>query len=353
MRFNILYLLLAVGLFFLLPMTQFVNKNPVDFYGIAETETRSVNLEYSVIIEEMNVILGQKVEAGQLLAKLHRTSLPIKMNDINYELKELSSKKGITSLRLDADIAKLEGQRELLQTEYTNKIAQLETEMSAQAKILEGLKTIDVGTIQNPIQEKIDALRAELAKKLAPIEKQIQSHKKDIGASNNLVDVRVKKLKGELNLIQKQEDALQLRAPIAGIIGQLNFQSGENVESYSNILKIYGERPNVVTTYVPDGQLAQIEMGDTLDIHSLNNPEYLVDGIVVGLGTRITPLPERLRKMPDMKAWGREVQLQIPVGNEFMQGEKVKVSLRKLPAPPPSPFGSLNKLENTKKESKG
>lgn len=351
MRFNILYLLLILGIVFFLPMTKFINKNPVVFYGIAETETRSVNLEYPVIIEDMKVILGEKVKAGQLLAVLHRTSLPIKINDINYELKELSSKKGINSINLEGDITKLEGQRALIQTEFDNKIAQLEAEMTAQEKIIEGLKTIDAGQIKSPLQGKIDALRSELSKKLTPIETAIESRKKDLRAANNLVDVRVNKLQGELNLIQKQEDALQLTAPIDGIIGQLNFLSGENVDSYSNILKIYGERPNVVTTYVADGQLAQIEMGDTLDIASINVPEYLVEGIVIGLGTRVTQLPERLRKIPQMKAWGREVQLKIPAENNFLQGEKVKVSLRKMP-PPPMLEKSADDFKNPKKEAK-
>ena len=338
MRFNIIYLLLILGVVLFIPITKKLTSNPQEFYGIAENQIRSINLEYPVIVKEMNVVVGQKIEKGQLLAKFHRTDLPIKMNDINYELKELSAKKGIGRLGTDADVEKFKAQRELLLTEYNNRINQLENQFSAQQKVLEGLKTLEVNNIPNPVEAKINALKSEMDKELSAIDLQIQSRKKGLSADAGLVDVRIKKLRGELVLIKEQEAALNLYAPFSGIIGTLNYLTGENVDSYSSIMKIYGERPNVVTTYIGDGQLAEISMGDTLDIMSINNLEYELQGIVVGLGTRITVLPERLRKLPTLKSWGREVQLQIPATNKFMQGEKVRVNMERLEPPSASFF---------------
>ena len=54
---------------------------------------------------------------------------------------------------------------------------------------------------------------------------------------------------------------------------------------------------------------------------------YILKGIVVNLGTRITALPERLKKIPELRAWGREVQINIQQDNLFLQGEKVRVQL--------------------------
>ena len=147
-RFNILYLLLVLGVVFFIPITKKINQNPLDFYGIAENQSRSINLEYPVIVKEMKVVLGQKVEQGELLARFHRTDLPIKMNDINYELKELASKKGIGRLNKDSDIERFKAQKDLLLTEYNNRINQLENQKSVQAKALEGLKTLDLKNVQ-------------------------------------------------------------------------------------------------------------------------------------------------------------------------------------------------------------
>jgi hypothetical protein len=44
---------------------------------------------------------------------------------------------------------------------------------------------------------------------------------------------------------------------------------------------------------------------------------------VIGMGHRIVEIPERLRKIPEIKTYGREVLIQIPSDNKFLQKEKV------------------------------
>ena len=130
-------------------------------------------------------------------------------------------------------------------------------------------------------------------------------------------------------MVRKQEADLEIFAPQTGIVGQLDFLAGEKIESYTIIMRIYGTHPDVVTTYIGDGRLAEINIGDELTVGSINQPEYTVQGKVIGLGTRVRELPERLRRIPELKAWGREVQLQIPLDNAFLQGEKVKVTMQR------------------------
>ncbi|HRW74331.1 MAG TPA: hypothetical protein P5563_00425 [Saprospiraceae bacterium] len=50
-------------------------------------------------------------------------------------------------------------------------------------------------------------------------------------------------------------------------------------------------------------------------------------GQVVALGTRVVEIPERLRKMPEIKTYGREILVAIPPANEFLQKEKVQLFL--------------------------
>ena len=143
------------------------------------------------------------------------------------------------------------------------------------------------------------------------------------------IDLRIKKLEGELELVRQQEADLEIYAPQGGIVGQLDFLAGEKIESYTVIMRIYGDHPDVVTTYIGDGRLAEIKLGDELTVASINQPEYTVKGKVIGLGTRVRELPERLRRIPELKAWGREVQLRIPLDNAFLQGEKVRVTMQR------------------------
>jgi len=47
-RFNIIYFLLFLGVVFFLPVTKFITSHPQEFFGIAENQIRSINLEYPV-----------------------------------------------------------------------------------------------------------------------------------------------------------------------------------------------------------------------------------------------------------------------------------------------------------------
>ena len=47
----------------------------------------------------------------------------------------------------------------------------------------------------------------------------------------------------------------------------------------------------------------------------------------MGMGSRIIEIPDRLRKNPTFKTYGREIQVEIPSDNQFLQKEKVILKL--------------------------
>jgi multidrug resistance efflux pump len=331
-RFNFLYIVFLLGIVFFIPMTKKIISSPEEFYGIAENQIRSINLQYPVEIKEIKVALGEKIDSGQLLARLYRTDLPIKINDINYEIRELQVKRWMDIEQQQAEASKLEAKKAALAVTFDQKIAQLETENAAQLKVLSGIKTLDmeVGTntgVPDIRLQRILSLKKEKQLEIKQLDVQLAQIHAEIELAQAPIDLRIKKLEGELELIKKQEAELELFAPQSGIVGQLDFMPGEKIEAYTIILRIYGIHSDLVTTYIGDGRLAEIKLGDTLMVSSINQPEYQVPGVVLGLGTRIKELPERLRRIPELKAWGREVQLQIPLNNSFLQGEKVKVTM--------------------------
>jgi len=48
---------------------------------------------------------------------------------------------------------------------------------------------------------------------------------------------------------------------------------------------------------------------------------------VTGFGTRITEIPNRLSKIPELTMYGREILVSIPPKNDLLQKEKVRVQL--------------------------
>jgi hypothetical protein len=61
-------------------------------------------------------------------------------------------------------------------------------------------------------------------------------------------------------------------------------------------------------------------------------------GVISGLGHRIIEIPERLRKIPELRTYGREVLIEIPNNNHFLQKEKV---LLQWPDQALNPFQSM------------
>ncbi|MBN8683668.1 MAG: HlyD family efflux transporter periplasmic adaptor subunit [Chitinophagales bacterium] len=329
-KFNVLYFLFVVGVGALIPYARKTLLHPEDYYGIAENQVRSINLQYPVEIRQIHVALGQQVDSGQLLATLYRTDLPLKINELTYEIKELDARRWIDVRQLKADLERLRAQEQEIRSEYTLKIRELEGEQNIQQSLFAELKSIERPKRETPqaanYTRQLEDLKARQDLDLQQLNLLIQQKEAQMQSAEQPVEITIAKLKNELELLKKQESELQLFAPQSGIIGQLDFQTGEKVSAYTVILKIYGQHPNVVTTYIADGRLAEIHMGQQLTVGSINNPAYQLTGTVVGLGTRVTLLPERLRRIPEIKIWGREVQLQIPAENEFLQGEKVKVN---------------------------
>lgn len=332
-RFNLIYLLFVVGVLFLIPLTRNMVSHPEEFYGIAENQVRTINIQYPIEVREIKVTLGEKIDSGQLLARLYRTDLPIKINDINFEIQELQVRRWMDIEQQQSEASKLEAKRAALTVTYDQKIVQLETEYAAQAKVLSNIKSIDLtspknGDVPDVHLQRIESLKKEKTLEIKQLDVELAQIKSEIQLAQAPIDLRIKKLEGELELIKKQEADLEIYAPQSGIVGQLDIMPGEKLEAYMVIMRIYGTHPDVVTTYIGDGRLADIKLGDKLNVRSINDANYQVQGTVIGLGTRVKELPERLRHIPSLKAWGREVQLQIPLSNTFLQGEKVRVAMK-------------------------
>ena len=93
------------------------------------------------------------------------------------------------------------------------------------------------------------------------------------------------------------------------------------------MISFYEQNPTLVKGFVYENLRLAVEVGDTLDVVSVQHPEHRCQGVVTGLGSRIVDIPERLRKTPDYKTYGREVLIAIPPENNFLQKEKVRLNL--------------------------
>jgi len=126
-----------------------------------------------------------------------------------------------------------------------------------------------------------------------------------------------------MDYYKEEEKSLQILAPSDGLIGNILCKEGENIAAFTTLINFYERNPTIVKGYVHESLILQVKEEDSLLVSSSLHPYQPIRGEVIGLGSRIVEIPERLRKIPELKTYGREVLIKIPAANPFLQKEKV------------------------------
>lgn len=327
MRKANIYIFIVIAVVVLVYISQkFITGNQVS-YGLAENQIRVINLDYPIEIKSIHVAVGQNIKEGDLLAEVYRTDLPLKIANNQFETQSLQSKISVDLQRIRGELEKAEAGKKLLTTNFESQVKQLELENNLQTQLLKSIGTFDLKNVENEVvKQKIAALQTQYKDELAVLNVTIQKLNEEAKVIGKPTEARIAALQNELVSLKKQESAQKIYAPQSGIVGDMILRGGEKLNAYTEIMKLYDTRPSIVTTYIMEGYPTPWEMNKEVLITSMYDPTYSVKGKVYGMGTRITLMPERLRKIPEINIWGRQLEIKIPADNKFLQGEKVKIT---------------------------
>lgn len=326
-RINLLYLTVPLAAFLLFLIYKGLNRNTAGFYGVAENQETPINLEHSCTILNILVTEGQFVAKGTLLMEVRRTDLEFKMSELNHDITELLAKDRLTMDEIDGKLERLRAERAEKVGLIQGKINVLEAELAMNRALLQeltpGTSPDTTGLASSPYVTKLQSLQEELRLAIEPIDAEIESLVRIRKLSGVPVQTVVEKLKNEIALYEKEQEKLKIYAPSDGLIGNIHGHLGENISSFNTLISFYEENPNTVVAYLHESLSLQVQVGDTLSITSSLHSTETCTGYVTGLGHRIIEIPERLRKIPEIKTYGREVLVRIPAENKFLQKEKV------------------------------
>ncbi len=302
------------------------------FYGIAETKELVVNSENSVEIKRINVVEGQSISKGRMLVELSSPELMLKINQISHQLEQLKAQKGVNKAEVLSRIDQLKAEKIAKRSEINNQIRQLENRQNINKSLTVGLKSINgddiaaVSNANNPVKLEIDSLKQELTLSIRPIDIQLDLLEKALSVSEDPVEIQVERLEKELDLLGNENDKLNIYSQISGIIGSVNFKTGEKAAPFVPILTLHTRNPSLIKGYIYENVYTRVSMGNLVEVTSLTDTMSRTTGSVVGVGARIVEYPVRLRKHPEFQVWGREVIIRIQEDNPFILGEKVLIS---------------------------
>lgn len=333
-KFSLVYIIAFI--IFVLLMLSFIIKldYSITFYGFAQNKETEINMENPVEIKKIYVTTGQKVKKGTILLDVVAPSLPVKISNLQYSIEELDTKYKLWKTDLDWKIKQLNIELNEKTTDIQSQIDLYEAEITRNKTLAENIETIKIeeptsGEITNPLSIKINALNKELTFARNIFATEISNLKSERFATNNPFLSRIQAQKGELEYLTRKKENQTILAPSDGLIGNIYCKEDEVITSFATLVSFYEETPTMVIGYIHEDLIFEVNINDTIDIYSGSRPEINNLGVVKTLGSRIVEIPPRLRKIKEMKTFGREVLIEIPSDNHFLQKEKVILNLKK------------------------
>ncbi len=325
------YILAALCMVWFLPRLKKKIQSAEEFYGIAENQVRSYSKPYDVMIQHIRVRLGQSVSSGDTLMIFHPRILAYKKEDLAAQSRLLDVSRRSEEFEISQELTLVRQQKNLVLENYKIKREKL----ISQKKMMDSLSGLftAIKTDDHRLGMELKILDEEMAVELKELDQRI--NRLELSRTQAPAPYLEKKsgILLEMDRLAAQQQDLVLVADTDGLIGQLDFREGDPVEAYQSLIRIYSTHPSLVTSYIGEGYLGSVQLEDSVFIQSTSEESFQLKGKILNLGSRITALPDRLKKIPELKAWGREVQIEIPQDNNLIQGEKVKVIYQiKVPA---------------------
>ncbi len=305
-----------------------------NFYGIADTKEMVINAEFGVEIKDMRITPGQQVSQGDTLMEMRSPEIDLKISEFTHLINEIKTRSKTQANLSKAEMRALKSEQEARIIEIRSELQQLESQYAINRQLIQKLRSINSNensavpvNENNPTLIKIQNLKSELAR----------LDRSDIIMKENLhsqisfgvdpLNEQLKQYEDQLRLYSELKKKLFIIAQSKGIVGAVFYKRGEMVSAFDSIATIHSEAPSFIQGYIHENNYSSVHLGQKVTVRSLADKESVVQGEVVGVGTRIVEYPMRLRKVPELVMYGREVTIKIPDHNRFLLGEKVMISI--------------------------
>jgi hypothetical protein len=329
-RFNILH----VVWLFVLPLSWFLiqgieGQSHNTFFGAAETEGQTLNSEFDVVVKELKIKVGQQIKVGDTLALFMRAdfaSLNRQGIEKNQEIKQYEVEKQSKVNEINREISILDGKKEALLTDLEAQIKILQLENNVQIDLKKILSDNTEGPSGSNIKnEKINVLRVAIKKTEQQIRQQKSLLQAQIKSSQAVLGSKIEQSQQEVGFIENEKKELFMLATMDGFIENIFVGTNEVAPQYKPLFKINPKKPNRVKGFIYENSNWAFSLGDSVVLSSSARLDLTTNGIIIGCSPQLVELPIRLRKFSEIKTWGREIYIQLPVTNEYYIGEKVMI----------------------------
>lgn len=296
------------------------------FYGIASTTETEINFSEPIEVTDIYVRAGDLVDSGQVLMRVMRASKAERLVTEPYRIAELQAERALEQQQITDQLRLLDTERDAKLSELRGDRAQLAEELAYRRRLMASVAPAADSTYR-PLSARIAAIDAELAAFAKTYEAEREALLSKRALATAPAAAAVGRLRAEATFNRSQDSlTYEIVAPARGLVGSLNAKIGEHKSGFAPLISFYEPSPRQVLSYVHEDKLLDAAVGDSVLVSSLATPASSSVGVVTGLGSRIIEIPRRLRRMPDIPTYGREVVVAIAAHNAFLQEEKVSLT---------------------------
>lgn len=315
-------------------------------------------------IETLQVVPGQKVRAGQIVATLDAQAIDAELAILAAERERLTAELG--AVRSESSVRNFDYIREFdesidaaelalrtARADRTIRAAEYKA-MTAQTEVLKGLvdqrmadrRDLDALMVQHTaLSEELQTADTQI-KQLASQAAAAKSRRKLL--PTDAATQAVRPVQAELAVIAGQEQLLAarraeivLRAPVDGEIAAVHLRPGEVAVSGIPIATLVANpaATSEVSVCLREHQAGHVSVGDRVQVSPRERGGPGVSGHITRVGPRIAELPIRCWRNPQLTEWGREAIVTLDTAVPLLPGQAFSIAFTgdKSPPPPPPP----------------
>ena len=299
----------------------------LSFYGFAESRATEINYNYPVVVEKIMVKPGQAVKAGEVLFHLSRRSSKETLEDQGFRIAQLEAEEELWKQKQRNATDELQITLQTRLAEIDGKITRTQNELAFKKSLVENVKSIEPAEASwKPLEETLAGFRQEKTDVKRLFEAKIKGLNDELALGQNPYREQIRRYMAERAFDESQKvQPIVVTAPADGLVGNISCKEAEHISSYTTLMTFYEPHSGIINGYVHEDLTLEVEIGQECTISSLKEENTHYTGTVIGLGSRIVEIPSRLRKIEAIKAYGREVLIEISKENSFLQNEKVSI----------------------------
>ncbi len=312
-----------------------IRRESTNFYGIAETKEMVINSEFGVEIKDIRITPGQSVKAGDTLIEMRSPEIDLKISEYTHLINEMETRSKTQANLSKSEVRQIKTENEARFIEILSELQELQSQYEINRKLMKQLRSISTenygSSDSNPTLIRIENLKKELSRINKSNEILDENLRSQISFGVDPLQEMLKQYQDQLRLYNELKQKMFIIAPNDGIIGAIHYRKGEMVPAFDSIATLHSKSPSFVLGYIHENIYSSVALGQKVLVHSITDKKNTVQGEVIGVGTRIVEYPIRLRTVQDYLMWGREVTVKLPPDNNFLLGEKVRISIEDRP----------------------